>query len=69
MVGHTTTSSADIWVETEKSAKIQVDYWLIGPGENRVLVRSQVKGQTEKTYPHTGTVTLTGLAARSRVHL
>jgi alkaline phosphatase D len=68
MVGHTTTTSADIWIETEKPAKIQVDYWSIGPGERRVLVRSQVRGQTSKTYPHTGTVTLTGLGPRSRVH-
>ena len=68
MVGHTTTSTAEIWMETDKPANIRVGYWTVGAGEKRVLVRQVATGQTEKTHPHTGTVTLTGLAPLARVH-
>ena len=68
MVGHTTTSTADIWVETDKSADFVVKYWTLDGGEKHVLVRREEKSKTTKAYPHTGTVTLKGLAAGSRVH-
>jgi len=43
MVGHTTTSTADIWVETDKSTDFAVKYWTLDGGEKHVLVRREEK--------------------------
>jgi alkaline phosphatase D len=67
MVGHTTTTSADIWVETDQPANVRVDYWTLA-GEDPKLVRRHAEGWTADDYPFTGTVTLTGLLPRQRVH-
>jgi len=67
MVGHTTTTSADIWVETDQPATVRVDYWTLA-GKGPRLVRGHADGQTAADYPQTGTVTLTGLRPNTRVH-
>jgi alkaline phosphatase D len=67
MVGHTTTTSADIWVETDQPAAVRVDYWTLA-GEGPRLVRGHAEGQTAADYPYTGTVTLTNLHPHTRVH-
>ena len=67
MVGHTTTTSADIWVETDQPATVRVDYWTLA-GEGPRLVRGHADGKTAVDYPQTGTVTLTGLRPNTRVH-
>jgi alkaline phosphatase D len=67
MVGHTTTTSADIWVETDQPAAVRVHYWTLA-GEGPQLVHGHADGKTAVDYPYTGTVTLTGLRPRTRVH-
>ncbi len=67
MVGHTTTTSAEIWVEADQPAKVHVDYWTLA-GKIPRLVRGRAEGNTASDYPYTGAVTLTGLRPRTRVH-
>jgi alkaline phosphatase D len=67
MVGHTTTTTSRIWMETDESAKVRVEYWM-NAGGNTVVSRSNVDGRTSKTWPHTGTLELSGLKAGALIH-
>ena len=62
MVGHTTTTTSRIWMETDERAEVQVEYWMHAGG-NTVVSRSSVEGHTSKTWPHTGILELSGLKA------
>ena len=66
MVGHTTSSEANIWVETDMPAEVKVHYWY----ESGVqpIVKDVATGLTDAEAPHTGTITLNGLPARALVH-
>lgn len=66
MVGHTTSSEANIWVETDKPADVKVHYWY----ESGVqpIVKAVATGRTDSQAPHVGTITLKGLPARALVH-
>ncbi len=66
MVSHTTDNSAVIWVETDRSAEVKVDYWA-SPGKKVPLVGGTAKGRTSRTPPHTGVVEITGLRPRTQV--
>ena len=73
MVGHTTTSSARIWVETSQSADIRVDYWqeprlLYDPVVKAPFVRGSATGRTTADYPHTGTLELLDLNLGWLIH-
>lgn len=66
LVGHTTTTSARIWVETDTAATVRIDYWV----EPRIMFhrtlrepmsRGSSEGRTESTLPYTCTVTLSDL--------
>ncbi|HKJ67112.1 MAG TPA: alkaline phosphatase D family protein [bacterium] len=66
MVGHTTSTSSRIWVETDQPAGVTVHYWLeprlgYGSSMGEPVVRGTASGQTASQAPHTGTIELTGL--------
>jgi len=66
MVGHTTSTSARIWIETDRPATVRVNYWLEPRVQYRVslrepMVKGFAEGRTAQTAPHTGVVELTGL--------
>ena len=66
LIGHTTTTSANIWVETDVAATVRIDYWV----EPRIMfhqtlrepmIKGSAEGRTESTMPYTCTITLSGL--------
>ena len=66
LVGHTTTTSARIWVETDTPATVRIDYWV----EPRIMfhrtlrepmTRGSSEGRTESTLPYTCVIALTDL--------
>ncbi|MCP4046966.1 MAG: alkaline phosphatase family protein [Gammaproteobacteria bacterium] len=66
MVGHTTTDSARIWLETDQPSEVRILYWQ----EPRIqykksleepIKRGVAKGTTNKAAPHVGVVELEGL--------
>jgi len=66
MVGHTTTNSAKIWIETDQPSEVKVIYWQ----EPRIqyqktlgqpMKKGEASGTTNKTPPHVGVVQLEGL--------
>ena len=66
LVGHTTTTSATIWVETDNAATVRIDYWV----EPRIMFhrtfrepmsRGSSEARTESTFPYTGTIALSDL--------
>jgi alkaline phosphatase D len=66
MVGHTTSTSARIWLETDQASLVRVHYWLEPRLQYQTslgdpMVRGTAEAQTSRTAPHTGTVELTGL--------
>jgi alkaline phosphatase D len=67
MVGHTTTTTSTIWVETDKSAKVEVEYWM-NPGGTMAISRSSAIGRTSKTFPHTTKIDLIGLRPAALIH-
>lgn len=66
MLGHTTSSMATIWVETDKSAEVKVHYWV--ESGSQPIVQGVAQGQTSEETPHVGTVKLENLPARGLVH-
>ena len=66
MVGHTTTDSAKIWIETEQPSQVRILYWQEPRTQyNRSLGQPMKKGEatamTNATPPHVGVVQLEGL--------
>lgn len=66
LVGHTTTTSATIWVETDAAATVRIDYWV----EPRIMFHRTLKepmsrgsseARTESTFPYTCTIALSDL--------
>lgn len=66
LVGHTTTTSATIWVETDVAAAVRIDYWV----EPRIMFhrtlrepmsRGSSEGRTESMFPFTCTIILSDL--------
>ena len=66
MVGHTTTSSARIWLETDRPSEVRVIYWQ----EPRIqyerslgqpMKKGEARGTTNTTHPHVGVVQLEDL--------
>lgn len=73
MVGHTTTTSARIWVETDQPATIEIDYWeeprlLYDPMVRQPIRRGAATARTADEFPHTGVVELTGLNPGWLIH-
>lgn len=73
MVGHTTQTSARIWVETDRPAEITVDYWeeprlLYDPMVRQPIRKGSAAGRTADEFPHTGVVELTGLNPGWLIH-
>lgn len=66
MVGHTTATSATIWVETSHSVEVTVNYWT--DGRNGPITRGSASGMTDEEMPHTGVIMLEGLPAGRTVH-
>lgn len=66
MVGHTTSSEAVIWVETDIPAEVKVHYWFESGAQP--IVKDVATGRTDAEAPHAGTITLDGLPARALVH-
>ncbi|MEX0646202.1 MAG: alkaline phosphatase D family protein [Balneolaceae bacterium] len=66
MVGHTTSSSATIWVETDEPARVRVHYWA-DAGSNPVET-GMAEGRTSETAPHTGVITLENLDGFNIIH-
>ena len=66
LVGHTTTTSARIWVETDAPATVRIDYW-VEPRImfHRTLREPMTRGSselgTESTLPYTCVIALTDL--------
>lgn len=66
LVGHTTTTSSTIWVETDVAATVRIDYWV----EPRIMFHRTLKepmsrglseGKTESRFPYTCTIALSDL--------
>ena len=66
LVGHTTTTSSSIWVETDAAATVRIDYWV----EPRIMFhrtfkepmsRGSAEARTESTFPYTCTIALSDL--------
>lgn len=66
MVGHTTSSKATIWVETDMPAEVKVHYWFESGAQP--IVKDVATGGTDAEAPHVGTITLKGLPDRALVH-
>lgn len=66
MVGHTTSSLATIWVETNKTAEVKVHYWV--ESGSLPIFQGVAQGRTSEQAPHTGVVKLEDLPARGLVH-
>lgn len=66
MVGHTTSSEANIWVETDKPAGVVIHYWV--ESGSRPIEKNVATGRTNEDEPHTGVVELTNLPAGGTVH-
>ncbi|MEX0928919.1 MAG: alkaline phosphatase D family protein, partial [Balneolales bacterium] len=60
MVGHTTSSSATIWVETDAPAEVRVHYW--GDAGSDPAGTGTATGRTSDSAPHTGVITLDDLS-------
>lgn len=66
MVGHTTATSAKIWIETDRAAAVRIEYWIEPRLQDdhtfgETIVRGYADGHTGVTAPHTGVVELTNL--------
>ena len=66
LIGHTTTTSATIWVETDVAATVRIDYWV----EPRIMFHRTLRepmskgsseARTESTFPYTCTIALSDL--------
>ena len=66
MIGHTTATSASIWVETDRPAEVKVRYWV--EKGTHPIVRDVASGRTTDEAPHTGVVTLGDLPEGGLVH-
>lgn len=66
MVGHTTATSATIWVETSQQAEVTVHYWT--EGRSGAITRGSATGMTARETPHTGVIMLEGLPEGRTVH-
>jgi alkaline phosphatase D len=66
MVGHTTASTAKIWVETDAPSTVQVDYF-VSPGNRIPLVKGSAQAQTTEDFPHVAVVELKDLGANAQV--
>ena len=66
MIGHTTSTTATVWVETAGPADVRVHYWV--EAGSRPIDRGTASARTNQEPPHTGVVTLEGLPARGLVH-
>ena len=66
MVGHTTSDSARIWVETDRPTDVQVRYWLeprihYARSVGEPMVLGVAEGRTADSPPHTGVIELADL--------
>src|SRR5680860_237604 len=66
MVGHTTSSMANIWIETNKPAEVKVHYW-VESGSSPIF-KEVAQGRTSEEAPHVGTVILENLPANGLLH-
>jgi alkaline phosphatase D len=66
MVGHTTSSQANIWIETNKTAEVKVHYW-VESGSSPIF-QEVAQGRTSEEVPHVGIVKLENLPARGILH-
>ena len=73
MVGHTTPTSARIWVETDEPANVKVDYFQDPTrsytlSHGAVVERGSASGGTTLDAPYTAAVEIVNLAPRSTVY-
>jgi alkaline phosphatase D len=66
MVGHTTSSLATIWVETDIPAEVKVHYWY--ESGLQPIFRDVAMGHTDSKEPHVGDIKIDGIPARALVH-
>jgi alkaline phosphatase D len=66
MVGHTTSSGANIWIETDKPTEVDVHFWV--ESGSRPIEKNVATGRTNEDEPHTGVVELNNLPAGGTVH-
>lgn len=66
MVGHTTSTTSNIWVETDQPAEVRVHFWVESGATP--MARGSAISQTAPEPPHVGVVRLEGLPARGLVH-
>jgi len=63
MIGHTTTESAKIWLETDRPAEVRITYWQepriqYGRSLSQPIVKGEAQTRTSETTPHVGIVQL-----------
>ena len=73
MVADATTTSAKIWIETDRPAEFRVNYWteprlLFDPTVPEPISRGSVTARTADDFPHTGVAMLENLGAGRLVH-
>src|SRR5690606_38407938 len=66
LVGHTTTNSAKIWLETDQAADVTIRYWQeprlqYGRSRGEPLELGEASGRTSDTPPHVGVIELENL--------
>ena len=66
MIGHTTSTSASVWVETDRPAEVKVHYWVEDGAQP--IVRDVATGRTAEEAPHTGVITLEDMPEGGLVH-
>jgi len=66
MIAHTTSSQANIWVETNKSADVKVHFW-VESGSSPIF-KGMAQVTTNSEAPHTGVINMDNLPARGIVH-
>jgi alkaline phosphatase D len=75
VVGHTTTTTSRIWVETDQAATVRIEYWAEPHHDDNKLQsydspiqRGHADGKTMVTWPHTGIIELSGLNPGWMIH-
>ncbi len=75
VVGHTTTTTSRIWVETDEAATVRIEYWAEPHYDDNKLQsydspiqRGRAEAKTLAAAPHTGIVELSGLNPGWMIH-
>ncbi len=66
MVGHTTSTAAAVWMETDRPADVSIHYWV--EAGVQPIVRGVASGRTDTASPHTAVIRMDNLLQGGIVH-